>query len=82
MDKSVKTGVEFVSRAVQANKVFAVKRSCVAEEHSNAASGVEERDERRYVVLRNVRGVMAVYRIRSDNDRLRRLKRIPSFVNG
>lgn len=82
MNKSVKAGVEFVSRAVQANRIFAAKQSCVAEEHSNVASGVEERDGRRCVVLRNVRGVMAVYRIRNDNDRLRRLKRIPSFVKG
>jgi hypothetical protein len=42
-------------------------------------SGVEEYDDKYYVVLRNVNGVMAVYRIRND-DSLKRLKRWPKEV--
>jgi len=37
-------------------------------------------DGKMYVVLRNVRGVLAVYRIGND-DRLRRLKRWPTELN-
>lgn len=39
-------------------------------------SGTEELDGKVYVVLRNVRGVMAVYRVRNDGI-LRRMKRPP-----
>jgi hypothetical protein len=42
-------------------------------------SGVEEVDGNYYVVLRNVSGVMAVYRIRNEGI-LKRLKRWPKEV--
>lgn len=41
-----------------------------------ALSGVEQHGGKVYVVLRNVRGVIAVYRVRND-QMLKRLKRLP-----
>ena len=42
-------------------------------------SGCEEHDGKHYVVLRNIRGVMAVYRIGNDGN-LRRMKRPPKTI--
>jgi len=42
-------------------------------------SGVETNNGMHYVVLRNVKGVLAVYRIRND-EILKRLKRWPEEV--
>lgn len=38
-------------------------------------------DGRSYHVLENVRGILAVYRYRPDNDRLRSLKRWPAVLD-
>jgi hypothetical protein len=35
-----------------------------------------------YVILRNVDGVLAVYRVRTDNGLLRRMKRWPAELCG
>lgn len=43
-------------------------------------SGVVKRDEKLYVVLRNVNGTLAVYRVRNDGV-LRRMRRWPSDVD-
>lgn len=45
------------------------------------ASGVVERDGKRYVVLQNARGVLAVYRVRNDGM-LRRMRRWPLGLEG
>lgn len=45
-----------------------------SDQPSPGASGVEKRKGLKYVVLRNVNGVLAVYRIRNDGM-LKRLKR-------
>jgi len=42
-------------------------------------SGLVEHDGHRYVVLRNVRGVLAVYRVRNDGV-LKRLRRWPDAL--
>lgn len=47
---------------------------------SSTDSGVEQADGRKYVVLRNGNGVLAVYRVRRDGA-LRRLRRYPSALN-
>lgn len=44
-------------------------------------SGVVEHDGRTYVVLHNVRGTLAVYRVRTSGQ-LKRLKRWPAEVTG
>lgn len=43
---------------------------------SRSRSGLEEHDDRAYVVLRNGRHTLAVYRVRNDGM-LKRLKRPP-----
>jgi hypothetical protein len=46
-----------------------------------AGSGVEEWQDKLYVVLRNVDGVLAVYRVRTSGA-LKRLRRWPKAVEG
>src|SRR4029077_11243262 len=41
-------------------------RSGGTDQPSSAAGGIEEHNGKEYVVLRNVRGVMKVYRVRPD----------------
>ncbi len=43
-------------------------------------SGVEEHEGKFYVVLRSVRGILAVYRVRAHDGVLKRLKRWPKEV--
>ena len=43
-------------------------------------SGVEAHEGHQYVVLRNVRGTLAVYRVKNDGM-LRRMRRWPSALN-
>lgn len=40
-------------------------------------SGIEEHDGKQYVVLRNINGILAVYRVRPSDGVLRRMKRWP-----
>ena len=42
-------------------------------------SGVEKINGKLFVVLRNVRGILAVYRVKNDNH-LKRLKRYPKAL--
>lgn len=44
-----------------------------------AGSGVVDHEDKHYVVLRNVNGVLAVYRIRTSGQ-LKRLRRWPAEV--
>ncbi len=44
------------------------------------SSGVTEFEGKSYVVLRNVNGVLAVYRIRTNGTTLKRLQRWPSEI--
>jgi hypothetical protein len=50
-------------------------------DHPSNISEVEEHKGKFYVVLRNVNGVLAVYRIRND-EMLKRLKRWPGELEG
>jgi hypothetical protein len=50
-----------------------------SDQPGSSHSGVEESNGKHYVVLRNVNGVMAVYRIRNDGI-LKRMKRWPEEV--
>lgn len=49
----------------------------IADQPSND-SGITEHGGRTYVVLRNVNGILAVYRVRPSDGVLRRLKRWPA----
>jgi hypothetical protein len=50
------------------------------EQPSASDSGVEKHEGLHYAVLRNVRGTLAVYRVRNDKM-LKRLKRWPNDLN-
>lgn len=75
MSKSQIPNDNLIQRAARAHRIFVSKNGGVADIPSNSASGVFAHAGREYVVLRNVRGIMAIYRIRSDTGVLRRLKR-------
>ncbi len=49
-------------------------------ESPNARSGIKVRKGLVYVVLHGASGVLAVYRARTDNGMLRRMKRWPDSV--
>jgi hypothetical protein len=55
-------------------------RSGGIDEPASAGSGEETVGERKYVVLRNVRGILAVYRIKTDGV-LKRLERWPKELD-
>ncbi|PWT82884.1 MAG: hypothetical protein C5B58_07465 [Acidobacteria bacterium] len=55
----------------------ALKAGGSADFPSSGASGLQEIEEKRYVVLRNVNSVLAVYRVRNDGI-LKRLRRWPA----
>ena len=57
-------------------------RSSDASQPSGASSGEEEIEGKKYIVLRNVRGVLAVYRVRivKGVEVLKRLRRYPSQI--
>lgn len=67
---------DFVTRATKAYYKKVAESGQYAMQPSNESS-VETGDCRRYVVLRNVNGILAVYRIRSCNQVLKCLKRWP-----
>lgn len=55
-------------------------RSGGTDQPARASSGPEKVGDKEYVVLRNVRGVMAVYRVRNDG-KLKGLRRWPAELN-
>jgi hypothetical protein len=67
---------QVTSRAYRAWFIECERQGVIADQPSAASSGQETLKGRNYVVLRNVRGMMAVYRV-SNNGSLERLKRWP-----
>jgi len=55
---------------------FRYDQAAATNQPSNTLSGAVEHEGKSYVVLRNVSGVLAVYRVRNDGV-LKRLKRWP-----
>jgi hypothetical protein len=69
---------DLVLRAMRAYRIAEAKESgLVVHQQPSNRSRVVEHNGLRYVVLVNVSGVIAVYRVRTDNGLLRRLKRWP-----
>lgn len=64
-----------VSRAFAAYFSRAAREGWIADQPSNY-SDLHKVDDREYVVLENVSGILAVYRVR-PNGRLKYLRRIP-----
>jgi hypothetical protein len=71
---------ELMGRAMRAYFMAAAREGYRAEQPSAAGSGEEEIDGKQYVVLRNARGTIAVYRVRNDGM-LKRLKRWPNAID-
>lgn len=53
------------------------RKGYVASQPNSALSGVEEAGGKKYVVLRNIRGLMVAYRVRNDG-KLKALRRVPA----
>jgi hypothetical protein len=66
---------ELIARATRAYFVGTRSRAAEGDYPSNA-SAVEEHEGKFYVVLRNAKGVVSVYRVRNDGM-LKNLKRWP-----
>jgi hypothetical protein len=56
--------------------------SAIVSQPSMTISDVVTHAGLQYVILRNVDGVLAVYRVRTDNGLLRRMKRWPAELCG
>jgi hypothetical protein len=70
---------ELLRRGLSAYYRSAAKDPGQTVQPSSAESGVREVDGRKYVVLRNVSGILCVYRVRTDGM-LKGLKRWPSAL--
>jgi hypothetical protein len=68
---------ETLSRAFSAYFKIAKREGYSADQPSESRSGEDVYDGKRYVVLRNGSGVLAVYRVRNDGM-LKRLRRWPA----
>jgi hypothetical protein len=66
-----------LSRAIAAHARATAREGAVYQQPSASASGTEEIGGRRYVVLRNINGILRVYRVRPSDGVLRAMKRWP-----
>ena len=77
--RPVASDQELLARATRA--YFVAARSTGGEANPSNASAVEKHEGKYYVVLRNVKGVLSVYRVRNDGM-LKNLKRWPESLEG
>lgn len=70
--------VELYNRAIAA--YYKYSDGGTPQQPSEADSGVAEHEGKQYVVLRNVGGVLAVYRIRKYDGVLKRMQRWPAAI--
>ena len=75
---------DLVLRAMRAYRIAETKKNngLGVPQQPSKESAVVELNGLKYVVLRNVNNVMAVYRVRPDNGLLRSLKRWPKELEG
>ncbi len=71
---------EILARAIQAFYIARRQEGVIAEQPNINDSGLERHYGKRYVVLRNSKGTLAVYRVRHGGS-LKSLKRWPSILN-
>lgn len=76
---SIASDDELLRRGLSAYYRTAAKEAGQAAQPSSSESGVREVDGRKYVVLRNVTGILFVYRVRTDGM-LKGLKRWPAAL--
>jgi hypothetical protein len=69
---------DVMSRAYSAYFRWTAREGCVLVQ-PGSASGVEEVGDKKYAVLRSVKGILAVYRVRLDGS-LKRLRRWPKAL--
>ncbi len=67
---------EVMARALRAYFATEHRESTRVDQPSSGGSGVEQLNGKWYAVLRNINGVMRVYRVR-NNGALKRLRRWP-----
>jgi len=73
------TAEELIARAERAYFVAARKLDQRSDQPSRTDSSLQKYKGKQYIVLRNVRGVVAVYRVRTDGI-LKRLVRWPEQI--
>jgi hypothetical protein len=71
---------EVLARAIQAYYVVCRRQGVIADQPNPSDSGTEIHSGRRYAVLRNNKGTLAVYRVRRGGT-LKALKRWPPTLN-
>ena len=71
---------ELLARAIKAYYVAHRREGTIADQPNISDSGTEAHDGKRYIVLRNSKGTLAVYRVRRDGG-LKILKRWPAILN-
>jgi hypothetical protein len=71
---------ELLIRALRAYGIASRKSDTVQTEPSATLSDVEEHSESKYVVLRNVNGILAVYKLKPSGT-LRAMKRWPKTIS-
>jgi hypothetical protein len=71
------TDEQLLSRAMAAHYKASAREGAIYDQPSAASSGIEEIDGKRYVVLRNINGILRVYRVRPSDGVLRALRRWP-----
>jgi len=71
---------ELLARAIKAYYVARRREGTIADQPNISDSGTEAHDGKRYIVLRNSKGTLAVYRVRRDGG-LKIVKRWPAILN-
>jgi len=70
------TDEQLLGRAIAAHYQASAREGVPADQPASGSSGVEEVGGKQYVVLRNARGILRVYRVRNDGV-LKGLRRWP-----
>jgi hypothetical protein len=73
----VDTNDELVNRAIAAHYRASGREGVIYQQPAFDSSDVEELGGKRYVVLRNINGILRVYRVRPSDGVLRALRRWP-----
>jgi hypothetical protein len=75
------TDGQLLSRAIAAHYQACAREGVAADQPAADSSGVEDLDGKQYVVLRNSRGVLRVYRVRKYDGVLKGLRRWPKELD-
>jgi hypothetical protein len=68
-----------IARAIRAHNIATTREGGMPTQPSDASSSVQEINGTTYVVLRNLQGVLCVYKVKSDG-RLARLAELPESL--